>query len=160
MFLGRQVMYCGGTSVVCSQMLLKTNGIHWQNCRRHVSMPSGLLRKQHVMLSEWILICWMSHTHAHTHTRLTGLPRLAGTRNIHTQPFHGPFSRTTRVSRYQKVKTNLDFTEARNNEWQRHQLGHMQVCTSLQTDNHSVFYRPDALTAAAQPAASKHWRHK
>ena len=32
-------------------------------------------------------------------------------------------------------KTNLDFTEARDSEW--HQLGYMQVCTSLQTDNHT-----------------------
>ena len=59
------------------------------------------------------------HTHTHTHT-------------------HGPFSRTTRVSRYQKGKTNLDFTEARDSEWQWHQLRYMQVCTSLQTtDNHA-----------------------
>ena len=55
----------------------------------------------------------------------------------HTHPFNGPFSRTTRVSRYQKGKTNLDFTEARDSEWQWHQLAHMQVCTSLQTDNHA-----------------------
>jgi len=41
------------------------------------------------------------------------------------------------VSRYQKGKTNLDFTEERDSEWQWHQLGHMQVCTSLQTDNHA-----------------------
>jgi len=41
------------------------------------------------------------------------------------------------VSRYQKGKTNLDFTEARDSEWHCHQLGHMQVCTSLQTDNHA-----------------------
>jgi len=41
------------------------------------------------------------------------------------------------VSRCQKGKTNLDFTEARDNEWQWHPLGHMQVCTSLQTDNHA-----------------------
>jgi len=40
------------------------------------------------------------------------------------------------VSWYQKAKTNLDFTEARDSEWQWHQLGCMQVCTSLQTDNH------------------------
>jgi len=40
-------------------------------------------------------------------------------------------------TRYQKGKTNLDFTEARDNEWQCHQLGHMQVCTSLQEDNHT-----------------------
>jgi len=38
------------------------------------------------------------------------------------------------VSQYQKGKTILDFTEARDSEWQWHQLGHMQVCTSLQTD--------------------------
>jgi len=41
------------------------------------------------------------------------------------------------VSRYQKSKTNLDFTEERDSEWQWHQLGHMQVCTSLQRDNHA-----------------------
>jgi len=41
------------------------------------------------------------------------------------------------VSRYQKGKINLDFTEARDSEWQWHQLGHMQVCISLQTDNHA-----------------------
>jgi len=67
------------------------------------------------------------------------------------------------MSRYQKGKTNLDFTEARDSEWQWHQLGRMQVCTSLQTDNHTrtpqlSFYRPDALPAA-EPTASKHWRH-
>jgi len=32
-------------------------------------------------------------------------------------------------------KTKLDFTEARDSECQWHQLGYMQVCTSLQTDN-------------------------
>jgi len=84
--------------------------------------------------------------------------------HTHTHPFNGPVSGTTQVSWYQKGKTNLDFTEARYSEWQWHQLGHMHVCTSLQTDNHAStpplsFYRPDALPAA-QPTASKHWRHK
>jgi len=41
------------------------------------------------------------------------------------------------VSQYQKGKTNLDFTEARDSEWQWHQLDHMQACTSLQADNHA-----------------------
>ena len=87
----------------------------------------------------------MLKTYIHTYTRLTALcPGLY-----------------TRVSRYQKGKTNLDFTEARGTEWQWHQLGHMQVCTLLQTDNHTntpplcFFYRPDALPAT-QPTASKH----
>jgi len=41
------------------------------------------------------------------------------------------------VSWCQEDKTSLDFTEARDSEWQWHQLGHMQVCTLLQTDNHA-----------------------
>jgi len=41
------------------------------------------------------------------------------------------------VSQYQKGNNNLDFCEARDSEWQWHQLGRMQVCTSLQTDNHT-----------------------
>ena len=57
--------------------------------------------------------------------------------NTHTHPFNGPFSGTTQVSQYQKGKTNLDFTEVTDSEWQWHQLGHMQVCISLQTDNHA-----------------------
>jgi len=64
------------------------------------------------------------------------------------------------VSQYQTGKTNLDFTEARDSEWQWHQLGHMQVCKSLQTDNNAgttllKFYRPDALPAT-QLTATKH----
>ena len=75
------------------------------------------------------LLVWMQSPAAtqptllHTHT--------------HTHPFNGPFSGTTQVSRYQKGGTNLDFTEARDSEWQWHQLGQMQVCTLLQTDNHT-----------------------
>jgi len=66
------------------------------------------------------------------------------------------------MSRYQKGKTNLDFSEATDSEWQWQQLGHTQVCTSLQTDNHAstpplVFHRPDALPAA-QPTTSKQLR--
>ena len=66
-------------------------------------------------------------------------PTIYGLRHFREllQPFNGLFSRTTWISRYQKGKTNLDFTGARDSEWQWHQLGHMQVCTSLQTDNHA-----------------------
>ena len=60
-----------------------------------------------------------THTHTHTHS------------------FNSPFSVTTQVSRYQKGKTNVDFTETRDSEWQWHQLGHMQVSSLLQTDNHA-----------------------
>ena len=58
-------------------------------------------------------------------------------RYTHTHLFISPFSGTTRLSRYQKGETNLDSTEAKDSEWQWHQLDHMQVCTLLQTDNHA-----------------------
>ena len=94
------------------------------------------------------------------HTRLTD--SFPGQPKQHTHPFNGPLSGTNRVSRYQRYNTNLDFTEARDSEWQWHQLGRMQVCTSFQTDNHTStpapsFYRPDALPDT-QPTGSKHWR--
>jgi len=41
------------------------------------------------------------------------------------------------MSQYRKAKPILDFTEARDGEWQWHQLGYMQVCASLKTDNHA-----------------------
>jgi len=49
-------------------------------------------------------ICRLTHTHTHTH------------------PLNGTFSGTNQVSRYQKGKTNLDFTEARDSESQWHPL--------------------------------------
>ena len=98
--------------------------------------------------------CWHSvWRSAVTRSAATG-------RCIYTHPFNSSLSGTTRVSWYQKGKTNLHFTEARDSEWQWNLLGHMQVCTSLQTDNHAStpplnFYRPDALPVA-QPTVSKH----
>jgi len=64
------------------------------------------------------------------------------------------------VSRYQKGKNNVDFTEARDSERQWHRLGDMQVFTFFHADNHAStrplsFYRPDAIPAA-QPTVSKH----
>ena len=64
----------------------------------------------------FVAILLYSSMHTHTHTHLV----------------NDPLSGTTRLGQYQKGKTNLDFTEARDSEWQWHQLGLMQVCTSLQ----------------------------
>ena len=58
-----------------------------------------------------------THTHTHPHTHLTALfPGLPG---------------------WASNRSNLDFNDARDSEWQWHQLGHMQVCISIQTDNHA-----------------------
>ena len=67
----------------------------WRLCS-----PHRLLKIFFSMLHKTDMPKW--HTHTHTH------------------PFNGHFSGTTQVSRYQKGKTNLDFTEARDSEWQWH----------------------------------------
>jgi len=41
------------------------------------------------------------------------------------------------VSRYQKGKTNLDFTEARDSEWQWHQLGMCKSAPRSRHNNHA-----------------------
>jgi len=128
----------------------------------NTSLCSAYLRQLSMWhwLTDWLSLLWHltnhrwnynAHTHTHTHT--------------HTHPLNGPFSGTTQVSPYQKGKTNLDFTVARDSEWQWHQLG--IVCKSAPRSrqittpapHHSVFYRPDTLPAA-HPTASKHWRDK
>ena len=38
---------------------------------------------------------------------------LIGVSRLYTHPLNGPFSGTTHVGQYQKGKSNLDFTEAR-----------------------------------------------
>jgi len=80
-----------------------------------------------------------AHTraHTHTHTRAHTRARARARAHTHTHTFNGPFPGATWVSRYQKSKTNLDFTEVRDSKWQWHQLCYMQICTSLQTDNHA-----------------------
>jgi len=75
--------------------------------------------------------------HLRLRNNVTGLLLILND-STYTHPFNGPFFGTTHGSAgTRKVKNNPDFTEARDSEWQWHQLGHMQVCTSLQTDNHA-----------------------
>ena len=89
-----------------------------------------------------------THTHARAHARVRV--------HTHTLPFNGPFSETTRVSRYQiwillKQETvsgsGISLAVCKSAPHSR------QITTPA--PHHSVFYRPDALPAA-QPTASKH----
>ena len=128
---------------MCNVYMYCSRRTRWTGCRPW---------QHHTMTTSAFSSCWHSQSPAFT--------RSSSSIIIHnTHPFNGPLSGTTWVSRYQKFKINLDFTEARDSEWQLHQLGYMQVCISLQTStpapHHLLFYRPDALPAA-QPTASKH----
>ena len=101
--------------------------------------PRKQVIQQRVRHSSSVRFLSADHTHTHTH------------------PFNGPLSGTIRVSRYQKGKTSLDFTEARGSEWQWHQLGYMQVCTSLQTDTTPALHRSVFLQAgcpSSRPTSS------
>ena len=94
-------------------------------------------------------VCHVNVCTRHTHT--------------HARPFNGPFSGTTQVSRYQKSKTNLDFTEQETVSgsgisWAICKFAPHSRQIAMPAPHHSVFYRPDALPAA-QPTASKHWMH-
>ena len=92
-------------------LLLSDAMCRWCHCRKSGQLMSVFLNLTYSFISD--MLAW------------------------HTHPFNGPLSGTTQVSQYQKGKTNLDFTEARDSEWQWHQLGHMQICTLFQTNNHA-----------------------
>jgi len=62
---------------------------------------------------------WRARAHTHTHT------------------FNGPFSGTTRVSRYQKGKPIWILLEQETVNSSGISWANMQVCTSLQTVNHA-----------------------
>jgi len=83
--------------------------LEYITCHQQGHAGSKTLHQQNPPVINWR--CWLTQVDLYTYTRLMalcpGLPGWAGT------------------------------TEARDSEWQWHQLGHMQVCTSLQTDNHA-----------------------
>ena len=85
--------------------------------------------------------------YTHTHTRLTalfpGLPGWAGTRKV--KPIWILLEQETVSS------SGISWAICKSAPRSR------QITTPV--PHHSVFYRPDALPAA-QPTASKHWRHK
>ena len=92
----------GGPGVILSRDTLFRVAPHVDYCLHHL-----LTSHEDVELGRCIhqfagVTCTWSYEVLHTHT--------------HTHSFNGPFSGTTQVSRYQKGKTNLDFTEARDSE--------------------------------------------
>ena len=114
--------------------VLGFSGISWAICKQ--SAPRSRQTDNHTNTSSLDFYRPDALPDAQTCQSTEG-KRIGISTHTHTHPFNGPLSGTTRVSRYQKGKTNLDFTEARDSEWQWHQLGHMQVCTALQTDSHA-----------------------
>ena len=83
---------------------------------------------------------------------------------IHTHPFNGPLSRTTRVSRYQKGKPiwilqKQETVSGSGISWAICKSAPRSRQITMPALHHSVFYKLDAIPAA-QPTSSKHWRQK
>ena len=87
-----------------------------------------------------------THTHTHTHTRLTalfpGLPWWAGIRKV--EPIW--------------ILLKQETVNGSGISWAICKSAPCSRQTTTPAPHHSVFYRPDALSAA-QPTASKHWRY-
>jgi len=128
-----------------AQYFACTTAIQWHHHVRH--------RRITDKSSYWLLTNTHARTHAHTHThtnthnRLTALcpgqPGWAGTRKV----------KPNWILLKQETVSGSGISWAKCKSAPRSR----QITTPA--PHHSVFYRPDALPAA-QPTASKHWRHK
>ena len=128
---------CFNWDIVYTQINGQRPQILFQWCAPWRSVAVSTISRQSVRAVTGLSPGWMDPD-VHRLCISINPPQRGGTwAHTHTPPFNGPLSGSTRVSRHQKGKINLDFTEARNSEWQWNPLGHMQVCTSLQTDNHA-----------------------
>ena len=105
-YRGLHYVQCTKNRLTCKNYIAncKIFQVHQLNSRRFAVFPGAISNSRRFPEVPGVVD---THTHTHTH------------------PFNGHLSGTTQVSRYQKGKTNLDFIEARDSEWQWHQLGHM-----------------------------------
>jgi len=110
-----------------------------------------------------ISVSWPIVNHYHYHLLFNRCNNKITHKRVVTyiHPFNGPLSGTTRVSRYQKGKTNLDLIGARDScgsgiSWAICKSGPRCRQITTPAPHHSDFYRPDALPAA-QPTVSMHW---
>ena len=111
------------------------------HCCTSAYITITLLYKQTCFLQIIILTFGHQAGHAHTHT--------------HTHLFNGTLSGTSRVSWYQKGKTNLDLLEQKTvrgsgNSWVVWKSAPRSWQITMPAPHHLVFYRPDALPAAHQ----------
>jgi len=113
----------------------------------------GLSRKKNLLeYQPWIFfyksVFWIfPGTHTHTHTRLMALfPRLPG-------------STGTRKVKPIWILLEQETVSGSGISWAICKSAFRSRQITMPAPHQSVFYRPDALPAA-QPTASKHWRHK
>jgi len=117
------------------------------HCCTSAYITITLLYKQTCFLQ--IIILTFGHQAGHAHTRT----RTRTHTHTHTHLFNGTLSGTTRVSWYQKGKTNLDLLEQKTVRgsgisWVVCKSAPRSWQITMPASHHLVFYRPDALPAA------------
>ena len=146
----------------CPNHYLLLYGMHlkfkqqFEHGNRVIQQSVGSWIPQYQMISmdhatdDKVLKAWVSYilrAHTHTHTRLTalfpGLPGWAGTRKV--KPIW--------------ILLKQETVSGGGIIWAYASLHLAPDRITTPAPHHSVFYRPGALSAA-QPTASKHWRHR
>jgi len=95
----------------------------WTCLKRGADLPLTVSCFSKIQIGSWLLRCRVAGS-----SNTTSQPLLCNTHtHTHTHLFNCPLSGTTRLSRYQRGKTNLDFTEAKDSEWQWHPLCHASL---------------------------------
>ena len=112
--------YCGSSLPLLLQVLAKKMTVLYKLAREQLSKQYHYDFGLRALKSVLVMAGELKRSAA-------DLPEVMYAIIIHTPRLTAFFSGTTRVSRYQKGKTNLDFTEARDIEWQWHH----------QADNHA-----------------------
>jgi len=107
---------------------------------------SNLTKKTHTHKHTQTHTNTHTHTHTHTHTRLTAFFQDYLGKPVPERKNRSGFYWSNRLS-----GSGISWAICKSASRSRQ--------TTMPATYHSVFYRPDALPAA-QPTASKHWRHK
>ena len=114
-----------------------------------ISRKKGFKRGRFKAWNERVREWRMKHTRTHTHTHLTtlfpGLPRWAGTRKV--------------IPIWILMKQETVSGSGSGISWAICKFAPCSRQITTPAPHYSIFYRLDALPAA-QPTASKHWRHK
>ena len=121
--------------------------VNSHSCGIDAADTSDVAGSVHQTSSYPIYITQKAYIHTHTYTRLTapfpGLPGWACTRNV--KPIW--------------ILLKQETVSGSGISWAICKSAPRSIETTMPAPHRSVFYRPDALPAA-QPTASKHWRHR
>ena len=122
--------------------------------------PTYIQNSRTALKPSVILLCWLlvvREAARHWVSECLSGTCLLDYKGHYTHQFNKPLPGTTRLSQYQK--RDSEWLSGSGISWAIYKSASRSTQITTPAPHHSVFYRPDALPAA-QPTASKHWRHK